>query len=294
MAFKSGFVALIGRPNVGKSTLLNSLLGQKVAIVSPKAQTTRNVIRGVYSNSEIQIVFLDTPGLQQASNVLGKYMNQKAKASCYEVEAILLVADASKDHAEDYETLIRDIKDFNCPLFLVLNKFDLISTNQLLTLTASFAEKFTFAGIIPVSARKKDNLEQILVALKEVLPEGPKYYPESTLSDNPESFIVSEIIREKILSFTREEIPHSVAVIVEKMTTTSKALNIFATIIVERESQKGILIGKNGQMLRKIGTSARQELSRILATPIHLETFVRVEKDWRNSLRYLKEFGYRD
>jgi len=294
MAFKSGFVALIGHPNVGKSTLLNSIIKEKIAIISPKAQTTRNVIRGIYTTENEQIVFLDTPGIHKAQNELGSLMNKTAHASYRDVEAVLLISDVTTENAKNFDHLIDDLLNLNCPLFLVLNKIDLISKNELLEITAGWSEKFKFAGIIPISALKNDNIETLINALVEVMPEGPKYYPGDMITDNPESFVVAELIREKILSFTREEIPHSVAVVIEKMDESKNSLNIYATIVVERDSQKGIIIGKGGSMLRKIGTSSRHEIERVLGVKTRLETFVRVEKDWRNSSHNLKEFGYRD
>lgn len=294
MAFKSGFVSIVGHPNVGKSTLINNIIGDKIAIISPKAQTTRNVIRGIYTDKESQIVFLDTPGIHKAQNELGDLMNKMARVSCRDVEAILLISDVTQERAEKYDSLVDELSSSSCPLFLVLNKIDLISKNDLLEITDEWSKKFNFKGIIPVSALKNENIDSLLNAIKECLPEGPKYYPEDMITDNPESFIISEIIREKILSFTREEIPHSVAVIIEKMKMTNKNFNIYATIIVERDSQKGIIIGQGGKMIRKIGTSSRMEIERVFATPVRLETFVRVEKDWRNQARYLKEFGYHE
>lgn len=294
MAFKSGFVALIGHPNVGKSTLLNSIIKEKIAIISPKAQTTRNVIRGIYTTDEAQIVFLDTPGIHKAQNELGSLMNKSARSSYKDVEAVLLISDVTLESPDNYDHLIDDLENLECPLFLVLNKIDLLNKNELLELTAKWSERFKFAGIIPISALKEENIDMLIKALIEVMPEGPKYYPGDMITDNPESFIVSELIREKILSFTREEIPHSVAIVIEKMYETNKSLNIYATIVVERDSQKGIIIGKGGTMIRKIGTSARQEIERVFGVKTRLETFVRVEKDWRNSSHNLKEFGYRE
>lgn len=293
MSFKSGFVSLIGHPNVGKSTLLNAIIKQKIAIISPKAQTTRNVIRGVFTDKEKQIVFLDTPGIHRANTELGKFMNTSAKASYRDVEAVLLISDASKEKPEDYSGLVEDIQKGGVPLIVVLNKIDLLDKKQLFELSAMWDSKYQLKDIIPISALENDNVDHLVDVLGELLPEGPQYYPDDMITDNPESFLVSELIREKVLYFTQEEIPHSVAVIVEKMNQTSAALNIYATIIVERDSQKGIIIGKGGKMIKKIGTAAREEISSIFATKVRLETFVRVEKDWRNNSRYLKEFGYR-
>lgn len=294
MSFKSGFVSLIGHPNVGKSTLLNSLIKQKIAIISPKAQTTRNVIRGVYTDEEKQIVFLDTPGIHQAHNELGKFMNRSARASYHDVEAVLLISDVTKEGPNDYAGLVEDIQKNECPLILVLNKIDLLSKGQLMELIEKWNSTYTFNAIVPISALKDDNVDQLIKLLGTLIPEGPKYYPDEMITDNPESFLMGELIREKILFYTQEEIPHSVAIVIEKMQQTKNALNLYATIIVERDSQKGIIIGQGGKMIKKIGMAARKEIEGIFATKVRLETFVRVEKDWRNNGKYLKEFGYRE
>jgi len=290
--FKSGFVSIIGHPNVGKSTLLNAIIDEKIAIVSSKAQTTRNVIRGIYTNDEMQIVFLDTPGIHRAQNKLGNYMNSQAKSSYHDVEGVLLVVDAKNENIEDYSGLVDDIVKTNIPLILILNKVDLMDQNELMIKVSQWRDKYNFKDIIAISAKKKNNIECVLEVIKSILPEGPCYYPKDTFTDNPESFLISEIVREKILSFTKEEVPHSVAVVTDKMQNTAKSLNLWCTIVVERDSQKGIIIGKQGSMIKKIGTSARQELEGIFQTKVRLETFVKVEKDWRNSNKYLKEFGY--
>ncbi len=294
MSFKSGFVSLIGHPNVGKSTLLNSILEEKVAIVTSKPQTTRNVIRGIYTDDKMQVVFLDTPGIHKAYNKLGNYMNSNAKSSYHDVEAVLIVVDAKNEKVEDYKGLIDDIIKTKIPAFLILNKIDLLTKDEIILSISSWSNAYNFNGIIPLSAKKKDNVKEVINCLLEVLPEGPKYYPDDMISDNPESFLVAEIVREKIMSMTRDEIPHSVAVICERFKNNPSSLDLACTIIVERESQKGIIIGKQGSMIKRIGTSARMDLENIFQTKVRLETFVRVESDWRNSSRYLKEFGYKN
>lgn len=292
--FKSGFVSIIGHPNVGKSTLLNAIIEEKVAIVSTKAQTTRNVIRGIYTDKTKQIVFLDTPGIHRAQNKLGNIMNSSAKSSYHNVEGVLLVVDAKNEKIDEYKTLIEDILKTEIPCILVLNKIDLLSEEEIEKIKKEWTNEFTFYKVIAISARKKNNIIEVLDALENILPEGPMYYPEDMISDNPESFLISEIVREKILAFTKEEVPHSVAVVTEKMKIKEKELDLMCTIIVERDSQKGIIIGKQGSMIKRIGTSARMDLENIFQRKVRLETFVRVEKDWRNSSKYLKEFGYKN
>jgi len=293
--FKSGFIAINGRPNAGKSTLLNALLKQKVAIISPKAQTTRNTIQGVYNDSDSQIVFIDTPGIHKPQNKLGEIMNKQAFSARKDVEGILLIVDASVPFGTGDEFVIESIKTKLVPVFLVLNKIDLLTKEELFNVIQVWKDKFDFKEIIPISALKNDNLDTLIVEIKKILEEGPKYYPDGMISDHPENFIISEIVREKILYFTRDEVPHSVAVCVEKVRRTKNgSVVVNATIIVERDSQKGIIIGKGGTMLKKIGTAARKNLEHLLDTSINLELFVRVENNWRNSSKYLSEFGYKN
>ena len=293
--FKSGFIAINGRPNAGKSTLLNALLKQKVAIISPKAQTTRNTIQGVYNDEDSQIIFIDTPGIHKPQNKLGELMNKQAFSARNDVEGILLIVDASVPFGGGDEYVIESIKTKVVPVFLVLNKIDLLTKEEIYNVIQLWKDKFDFKEIIPISALKNDNLETLIVEIKKILDEGPKYYPDGMISDHPENFIISEIVREKILYFTRDEVPHSVAVCVEKVRRTKTgSVAIDATIIVERDSQKGIIIGKGGTMIKKIGTAARKNLEHLLDTPINLELFVRVENNWRNSSKYLSEFGYKN
>ncbi len=293
--FKSGFIAINGRPNAGKSTLLNALVKQKVAIISPKAQTTRNTIQGVYNDSDSQIIFIDTPGIHKPQNKLGEMMNKQAYNAGRDVEGILLIVDASIEFGSGDEYVIESLKNKKVPVFLVLNKIDLLTREELYQKIDLWKDKFDFKEIIPISALKQDNLDILIKEVKNLLEEGPKYYPDGMISDHPENFIMSEIIREKILYFTRDEVPHSVAVAIERVRTTKNgAVDVNATIIVERASQKGIIIGKGGQMLKKIGTAARKNLEHLLDTKINLELFVRVEENWRNSVKYLSEFGYKN
>ncbi len=292
--FKSGFVAINGRPNVGKSTLLNKLLGHKIVIMSPKAQTTRNAIQGVYNEIDCQIVFIDTPGIHKPHNKLGEYMNKAAIGATREVEAILLLNDISEELGSGDNFVMDTLKNSETPVILVINKIDLVSKEKLHERIEMLKDQMKFHAIVPISAKTGENTDELLKAIKELLPEGPKYYPEGMNSDHPEAFIIAELIREKILKLTKEEIPHSVAVTIEKMRIDSKGkLNIDATIVVERDSQKKIIIGKQGSMIKNIGILARKDIESLLGNKVNLSTFVRVEKDWRNNLTYLKEFGYR-
>ncbi|MCH5171667.1 MAG: GTPase Era [Erysipelotrichales bacterium] len=290
---KSGFVALIGRPNVGKSTLLNAILNKKISIISPKPQTTRNSIMGVYNDEESQIVFVDTPGIHKPYFKLGEYMNKVAFASTRDVEAIILLVDASLEFGEGDQYLIDHIQS-NAPIFIVFNKIDLTNIDLITRLKAKYREIFTDAKILEVSALKNILVDDLILELKSLLPEGPLYFERSQVTDKNDEFVISEIIREKILLLTKQEIPHSVAVYVEKMEQKKDKYEISATIVVERDSQKGIVIGKGGKMIKKIGSLARVDIENYLNAGVRLTTFVRVEEEWRNSLRCLREFGYQD
>ncbi len=295
MAFKSGFVAILGRPNAGKSTLLNHIIKHKISIVTPKPQTTRNKIEGIYSDNDSQIIFIDTPGIHKPNHKLGEQLNKMAFSATKDVEATLLIVDASKEFGAGDDFLINQLKNNKEPLILVLNKIDLISKNKLIEITTKWSELYDFAEIVPVSSLTGENVETLLNVIKSYLPIGPNYYPKETITSYPERFIVSEIIREKIILLTEEEIPHSIAVIIEDMRKEKgRFFRTHATIIVDKESKKGIIIGKGGQMLKKIGTLARKDIEELLGIKVMLETFVRVEKNWRNSNKYLKEFGYKE
>lgn len=295
-SFKSGFVSIIGRPNVGKSTLLNNFLGMKLVIVSPKAQTTRNRIQGIYTSDKEQIIFIDTPGIHKAKNELGSVMNEFAYSSFEGTDVILMIVDASCPIGDGDLFILEKLKSCKLPVILVLNKVDLVKSEQrLLDNIESYKNAFPFASGITISALEGFNVDSLKNIILDHLEYGPLYYPEDQLTDLPTRFVVSEIIREKVLLNTSEEVPHSVCVSIESYITNTKNSNmvdIMATIIVERNSQKKIIIGKNGSMIKKIGTEARQEIVKFIDKKVYLELFVKVEEDWRNNKKYLKQFGY--
>jgi GTP-binding protein Era len=289
---KSGFVAIIGRPNAGKSTLMNSLIESKISIISPKAQTTRNAIRGILTEEDSQIVFVDTPGIHKPQHALGEQMNKEATSNMSGVDIIYYIVDATQDFGGGEEYIIRLIKNSKLPVFLLMNKIDCLSRDQIMDKLIQYSRKADFKEIIPISALKSDNLDELLKTTKEYLEDGIQYYPSDQICDYPEQFIISELIREKVLILTSEEIPHSVAVVIEKIGRQKGKLFVMAMIIVERNSQKGIIIGKQGRMVKEIGTLARQDIQGILGESIYLELFVRVEKDWRNKKAKLQQLGY--
>ena len=292
--FKSGFVAIVGRPNVGKSTFMNYVLGQKIAIMSDKAQTTRNKIQGVYTNQDCQIVFLDTPGIHKPKHELGNFMVESAYSALKEVDAVLFMVNAAEKRGPGDDFIIEKLKKIKTPVFLVLNKIDLISPDELLDRVESYQETIPFAGIIPISVLKGNNVQELMTTLTNHLPEGPQYYPSDQITDHPEYFVVSELIREKILHLTKEEIPHSVAVTVDKMQKDEfDKVHVYANIIVERPTQKGIIIGKGGKLLKEIGVRARKDIEQLLGNKVYLELWVKVEKDWRKKKSHLQDFGYR-
>lgn len=292
--FKSGFVAIVGRPNVGKSTFMNYVLGQKIAIMSDKAQTTRNKIQGVYTNQDCQIVFLDTPGIHKPKHELGNFMVESAYSALKEVDAVLFMVNAAEKRGPGDDFIIEKLKKIKTPVFLVLNKIDLISPDELLDRVESYQETIPFAGIIPISVLQGNNVQELMTTLTNHLPEGPQYYPSDQITDHPEYFVVSELIREKILHLTKEEIPHSVAVTVDKMQKDEfDKVHVYANIIVERPTQKGIIIGKGGKLLKEIGVRARKDIEQLLGNKVYLELWVKVEKDWRKKKSYLQDFGYR-
>lgn len=292
--FKSGFVAIVGRPNVGKSTFMNYVLGQKIAIMSDKAQTTRNKIQGVYTNKDCQIVFLDTPGIHKPKHELGNFMVESAYSALKEVDAVLFMVNAAEKRGSGDDFIIEKLKKIKTPVFLVLNKIDLISPDELLDRVESYQETIPFAGIIPISVLQGNNVQELMTTLTNHLPEGPQYYPSDQITDHPEYFVVSELIREKILHLTKEEIPHSVAVTVDKMQKDEyDKVHVYANIIVERPTQKGIIIGKGGKLLKEIGVRARKDIEQLLGNKVYLELWVKVEKDWRKKKSHLQDFGYR-
>ena len=294
-SFKSGFVAIVGRPNVGKSTFMNYVLGQKIAIMSDKAQTTRNKIQGVYTKEDAQIVFLDTPGIHKPKHELGEFMVKSAYSALKEVDAVLFMVNVSEKRGPGDDFIIEKITGSKTPIFLVLNKIDLVTPEVLLERVESYKDALDFAGVFPISVLQGNNVNELMEGLINALPEGPQYYPADQITDHPEYFVVSELIREKILQLTQEEIPHSVAVTVDKMQKDEfDKVHVYANIIVERKSQKGIIIGKGGRLLKEIGTRARRDIQQLLGNKVYLELWVKVEKDWRKRKSNLQEYGYRD
>lgn len=292
MAFRSGFVSIIGRPNAGKSTLLNSVLGEKISIVSPKPQTTRNVVRGVKNLEGCQMVFIDTPGIHKGKGLLNERMVREAVSSIRDVDAVVLLVEADRPVTDEDRHIISALKGLKCPVVLGVNKVDKIDKRQILPLIDEFSKMYAFREVIPLSALKGEGVELLTDTLAALMPEGPKYFPDDILTDVPERFIAAETVREKVFLFAREEIPYSVAVVVDKFTEKKGLISITATINVERESQKGIIIGKGGAMLKKIGTSARSDMEKLLGSKVFLELFVRVQKEWTKKPGALKEFGY--
>ena len=293
--FKSGFVSIVGRPNVGKSTLLNQILKTKLAIMSDVAQTTRNTIQGIYTDDEAQIIFMDTPGIHKPQDGLGNFMNTTALNSIYGVDMVLFIAPANETIGRGDRFIIERLKEADGPVFLLLNKCDLVSKEEVVKKLTEWKELFDFKEIIPISALEDQNIDTLISTIKNYLNEGMMYYPKDQMTDHPERFVMAEFIREKILYFTREEVPHSVAIVVERMAELEDgSVEVIATIVVDRKSQKGILIGKQGSMIKKIRQNAQREMKRFLQTPVHLELFVKVENNWRNKQKYLKEFGYNE
>jgi GTP-binding protein Era len=292
-AFKSGFVAIIGRPNVGKSTLMNQVIGQKIAIMSDKPQTTRNKIHGVYTSEQQQIVFLDTPGIHKRQSKLGDYMNQTALNTLGEVEAALFLIDASEGMGGGDRYIAEQLKNVRTPVILVMNKIDKIEPEALLPLIEEYRKLHNFAEIVPVSAMLGSNVSTLLEQLGKYLPEGPQYYPDDQVTDHPEQFVCAELIREKILQMTREEVPHSIAVTIEDMKVQDNGVvYISAVIFVERDSQKGIIIGKQGALLKEVGKRARHDIQNLLGSKIFMDLWVKVKKDWRNQERVLRDLGF--
>lgn len=295
MSFKSGFVSIVGRPNVGKSTLLNQILKTKLAIMSDVAQTTRNTIQGIYTDNEAQIIFMDTPGIHKPQDGLGNFMNTTALNSIYGVDMVLFIAPANETIGRGDRFIIERLKEADGPVFLLLNKCDLVSKDEVIKKLTEWKELFDFKEIIPISALEDQNVDTLISTIKAYLNEGMMYYPKDQMTDHPERFVMAEFIREKILYFTREEVPHSVAIVVERMAELEDgSVEVIATIVVDRKSQKGILIGKQGSMIKKIRQNAQREMKRFLQTTVHLELFVKVENNWRNKQKYLKEFGYNE
>ncbi len=292
--YKSGFVTLIGRPNVGKSTLMNYLIGQKIAITSNKPQTTRNRIQTVLTREEGQIIFVDTPGIHKAKNKLGSYMVNVAERTLNEVDVVLWLVEPTTFIGAGERHIAAQLKKVRTPVLLVINKVDMVKKEEVFASISAYKDIYDFAEIIPVSARNGDNTDELIKEVFRYLPYGPQFYDEDTVTDQPERQIVAELIREKALHCLNEEIPHGIAVVIDRMKKKGKVMHIDATIICERDSHKGIIIGKQGNMLKKIGSTARYEIEKMLNLQANLKLWVKVKKDWRDSDFLVKNFGYRE
>jgi GTPase len=294
--YKSGFISIIGRPNVGKSTFLNRVIGQKIAIMSDKPQTTRNKVQGVFTTDDAQMIFIDTPGIHKPKHKLGDFMMKIAQNTLKEVDVILFMVNVEEGLGKGDHFIIEKLKGVKTPVFLILNKIDQIHPDALLPMIQQYNDLFPFAATVPISALEGNNVDNLLQLLKDHLPEGPQFYPADQITDHPERFIVSELIREKVLHLTREEIPHSIAVVIDKMERKQEKdlIDVIATIIVERDSQKGIVIGKQGSMLKEVGKRSRVDIENLLGSKVYLELWVKVQKDWRNRSSTLRDFGFSD
>lgn len=292
--YRSGFVALIGRPNVGKSTLLNYVVGQKVAIMSDVPQTTRNKIQGIYTSEQAQIVFIDTPGVHKPRTKLGDFMEKSTMSALDEVDAVLYLVGATEKRGPGDDFIIERLKKVSKPIFLVVNKIDAVHPNELPDIVDQYKDALPFKAVVPISALQGNNVNQLMSQLVDLMPHGPQYYPSDQVSDHPERFVIAELIREKIFQLTRQEVPHSVAIDVTQVKRqTEDTIHISANIIVERPGQKGIIIGKKGQMLKKIGQLARQDIEQLLGDHVYLQLWVKVVPGWRDKSSMLKDYGYR-
>ena len=291
---KSGFVSLIGRPNVGKSTLLNSIIGKKVAITSDKPQTTRNIIEGIYNDSDTQIVFVDTPGIHKPKYKLGKYLNKQAYYSIDDVDVVVFLVDAKEELGKGDLYIIEKLKEIDKPVILVLNKIDKIKKENILLKISEYKDLYNFKEIIPLSALKKDNIKTLLDVLINYLPDNVKYFDDDTYTNKRLEFLIAEIVREKVFNLTNEEVPHSVTCVVEQIKKEKNNYSINVAIIVDRDSLKKIIIGKQGSMIKEIGIEARKDLEELLDKKVYLELFVKTIKNWRDKEKYLQEFGFKD
>ena len=294
--FKSGFVSIVGRPNVGKSTLMNNVVGEKIAIMSDKPQTTRNTIQAVYTDEECQMVFLDTPGIHKPKNKLGEFMVKSATDAFKNVDLVLFVVDDSKKIGPGDRMIIEDLRNIKTPVVLVINKMDQIEEQDLFDMMQMYHAEGIFKEIVPISALKGRNIKELLKVIQNYLEEGPKYFPDYMITDQPERVLVSELIREKVLHYIHDEVPHGVAVEIEKMKSRNnkQIVDISAVIYCERDSHKGIIIGKNGRKLKGIGKSAREDMELLLGSQINLQLWVKVKENWRNLQNYVSNFGYTD
>lgn len=292
---KSGFVSFIGRPNVGKSTLLNSILNKKVVITSNKPQTTRNLIQGIYNEDDTQIIFVDTPGIHKAHNKLGRALNKQAYFTINDVDIIIMVVDITEKVGSGDKFVIDILKNIeNKPVFLVINKIDKLPREEILSKIEEYMSLYNFTEVIPVSARKKDNIDRLIKVIKKYLPDNIKYFDSDTVTNSSPEFIISELIREKVLELTDEEVPHSVTCIVDELYEEEKIINIGASIIVDRENLKKIIIGKNGNMIKEIGIRARKDIEEYFGKQVYLDLFVKVIPKWRDKEKFLNMIGYKD
>ena len=292
---KSGFVSFIGRPNVGKSTLLNSILNKKVVITSNKPQTTRNLIQGIYNEDDTQIIFVDTPGIHKAHNKLGRALNKQAYFAINDVDIIIMVVDITEKVGSGDKFVIDILKNIeNKPVFLVINKIDKLPREEILSKIEEYMSLYNFTEVIPVSARKKDNIDRLIEVIKKYLPDNIKYFDSDTVTNSSPEFIISELIREKVLELTDEEVPHSVTCIVDELYEEEKIINIGASIIVDRENLKKIIIGKNGNMIKEIGIRARKDIEEYFGKQVYLDLFVKVIPKWRDKEKFLNMIGYKD
>ena len=293
--YKSGFVTVIGRPNVGKSTLLNQIIGEKISIISDKPQTTGNKIQLVYTDQDFQIVFIDTPGVQMPKNNLGEYMLKISKSTLGEVDIIAFMVDESEKPGKLDSYIIEQLKGISTPIVIIINKIDKLSQDQIDKLIEKYKAMNMFEHVIPISALNNNNINILVDVFKDMIPEGPQYFPEDMITDQPERFIISELIREKALINLEEEIPHGIVVEIEKISERQDKdlLDVFATIHCEKKSHKGIIIGKNGSMLKKIGQSSRQDIEKLMGSKINLQLWVKISENWRDKEKQVKYFGYR-
>jgi len=291
---RSGFVSLIGRPNVGKSTLLNSIIGKKVAITSDKPQTTRNMIQGIYNDDETQIVFVDTPGIHKPNHKLGKYLNKQAYYSIDDVDVILFLVDASESLGGGDKYILEKLKEADKPVILILNKIDKLTKDEILVKISEYKDLYNFSEIIPVSALKKDNIKTVVEVLRKYLPDSVRFYGEDEITNKPMHFLIAETVREKVFNLTEEEVPHSITCYVENIDNKKNSININVVIVVDRDSLKRIIIGAHGSKIKEIGSQARIDIENLLGKKVYLELFVKVIKKWRDKEKYLSEFGFNE
>ena len=291
---KSGFVSIIGRPNVGKSTLVNSIIGRKIAITSNKPQTTRNIIQGIYNEADTQIVFVDTPGIHKPKHKLGKALNRQAYYSISDVDVVIMMVDITEKLGPGDMYVIEKLKEADKPVILVLNKVDRIPKPEILLKIEEYKDLYPFKEIVPLSALKKDNVDTLIKVIKNYLTDSIKYYDDDTITNKPMNFVIAELVREKVFNYTEEEVPHSVTCLVEHVEKNNNAFNIHVSIIVDRDSLKKIIIGKSGSKIKQIGIEAREEIEALVGTKVYLDLFVKTIKKWRDKEKYLQEFGYHD